>query len=401
MDSSPASKDLRRDIAERALECFSEDWVHRFVHTDRKGGRGAGIMIRFLHRVRMGSDVRTSKLVQHALNIWTKRSAFADTNRAMILDALLYGSDLDRQMVTARFFADCFGLKAKALGLRFTQETALAANAPATLRYLSLAEKRVQLLQEISSLTTATGSETAERTARLASLEVELERLDCDLPVPITSRGPSSDLVSQQRKDTLYLIVRGNLDKLTLEAKKKQEGLPWSVETKFQEAGARYRACQAEGDEDGQEKELVKMVELRKAARLEAAAAEADIEYVLTGIRPTPKDHMRTGLGSSREHDLTVRYKGPHASVVLPLLKFGPAAEKAIAFCRTVDALNMPEIWTGAQIPLDQNIFTELLRLVGIPKQKVDEFLRQAILLFIAGWRDREQAIQKAMSLLF
>ena len=401
MDSSPASKDLRRDIAERALECFSEDWVHRFVHTDRKGGRGAGIMIRFLHRVRMGSDVRTSELVQHALNIWTKRSAFADTNRTMILEKLLDGSDLDRQMVTARFFADCFGLQAKALGLRFTKETALAANAPATLRYLSLAEKRVQLLQEISSLTTATGSETAERTARLASLEVELERLDCDLPVPITSRGPSSDLMSQQLKDTLYLIVRGKLDKLTLEAKKKQEGLPWSVETKFQEAGARYRACQAKGDEDGQEKELVKMAELREAARLEAAAAEADIEYVLTGIRTTHKDHMRTGIGSSREHDLAIRYKGPHASVVLPLLKFGHAAEKAIAFCGTVDDLNMPEIWTGAQIPLDQDIFTELLRLVGISKQKVDEFLRQAILIFIAGWRDRGQAIQEAMSLCF
>jgi hypothetical protein len=110
---------------------------------------------------------------------------------------------------------------------------------------------------------------------------------------------------------------------------------------------------------------------------------------------------MRTGLGSSREHDPTVRYKGPHASVVLPLLKFGPAAEKAIAFCGKVDALNMPEIWTGAQIPLDQDIFTELLRLVGISKQKVDEFLRQAILIFIAGWRDREQAIQEAMSVCF
>lgn len=214
--------------------------------------------------------------------------------------------------------------------------------------------------------------------------------LKAALPSPFTDRGPSSNKEKVSGKEALYLIVRGDFDKNTLKAKIKQQGIPWSIKTDLQKVQRRLRVCKANKDEKGADECNLEIKKMLDEARLESKAAQEDTKYIITGVRASEVVN---------EEKAVVKYEGKHPEIVMPLMEMGPSADKAIDFCQRVDGMSITELWSYAKIPLDMDVFLDLLRLVGIPNDKAVEFLHQVILIFIANWRDKGAAFEAALAL--
>jgi hypothetical protein len=377
----PENNIVLAEIAYRALGFFDDELIQRCTKSGHNGG-GAGMIVRFLHRVnqQVYDWDKFTNFVQHPMNIWTKRSKFANTHRVKILNAVTRGNHADNRLVIARFHAECFGLKLRSLGIG---DDTIDLSTTSNLALLS--RQRANLLEKLTT------SEDIDRDDILKKVDL----LDAQIPNPTTLKGPSQYGDFDDRKEPLYLIMRGQVgDKNDLRQRILHQAIPWSVTCTLQTLQADRLKKEKANDNEGVTACDVQIAAIVEDARLGHKAAKNDTNFILTGVHAA-SDSVESKAGTQVDEI----YSGAYADIVNSLKRVGNSSSKSIEMCKKIDSMDLDALWNYAQIPLDMETFHEVLCLIGVTRGKVTEFVRRVVLTFIKNWRYREAAIQAAIAL--
>lgn len=352
-------------VAGRAISFFPKEFLDRFASPGCRKGRGAGIIARFFYDLVKTGTLdweRYRQVMQHALNIITKRSSFLLRHRREVLEALKTKDAREIRLAAARFDKECFRRKA-----------AISSDPGSEpLAKLVLAEERVRLLEAKAD------------SSRLAELDTAL------VANPATASG-SCDFVPYDPEQGLRLIVRGNLaNEDDLQDRIDQQGIPWSVDKSFQALEARRRRFLKEGKAAAAKDCKKEIEQLLAQAREEEKAAEQNTEYILTGVFPSAP------LTESKEQQPVAGEQG----LLGELAALAPWSASAVRFIRNTESMgDFATLWELAQTQLDAGDFLHMLGTVGIPQEEALGFVRAVVVSHISHWRDRNLALAAAMQL--